>query len=874
VASLDADAEVSAGWITMDEKAMDMAKIEAETVSLTAVREPSATPAESPSAATAAVQEADGLASAVAGDGGYTAANIEVLKNAAHVRANPGMYIGDVGPRGLHHLVYELVHNSVDEAMAGYCRNIHIKLGVDGSVTVADDGRGIPVGMHPTEGRNTLELVMCEVGAGGKFKKDVYAMSAGLHGIGVKAVNALSEWLEVEVRREGKVFQQDYERGLPVSEVREIGVSKRTGTRITFKPDPEIFGELSFDFETLSSRLRELAFLNKGLTIKLTDERDGREEVYRYDGGIVEFVEWLNRGEATLHKPIYIHEVREGVWVEIAFQYTQGEDERVHSYVNNVHTPLGGTHLTGFRAALTRTVNFYAGREGLVKEGLNLTGEDFREGLTAIVSVRVAHPQFESQTKVRLNNPEVEGIVTSVVNEHLSRFLEENPQVAKRIVQRVALTAEAREAAARARKQLKERKNILNSNGLPGKLMDCTSKDRDECELFLVEGDSAGGSADGGRDRVFQAILPLRGKILNVEKARIEKMLANDEICSIIAAVGTDIGEDQDVSKRNYERIIILTDADVDGSHIRTLLLTFFYRQMPRLIAEGHVYLAQPPLYKITEKNQVRYVQTQEEMNRELLARGLKGATLRQVEPARGFEGETLRQLVEVLSQLEEAMRILERRGFSLPSLLSKAQAQERGWQLPQFRVLIGTHEHWFYNAAEVEAFVQAEKARRGQEFEVADDAVSADHHETIEVQELHEVKALARNLEKLRQLGLEPDCLLPPKSVAGQEPPPRFFLDSDGRSQPLLHLRELPALIRQLGEKGRTITRFKGLGEMNPEELWETTLDPARRTLLKVQLSDAMKADEMFRILMGDQVEPRREFIEKHALEVRNLDI
>jgi DNA gyrase subunit B len=826
------------------------------------------------SAGSAGVAEhADGQEQVHAGDGGYTAANIQVLKNAAHVRANPGMYIGDVGPRGLHHLVYELVHNSVDEAMAGYCKNIHVKIGVDGSVTVADDGRGIPVGMHPTEGRNTLELVMCEVGAGGKFKKDVYAMSAGLHGIGVKAVNALSEWLEVEVRRDGKVFQQDYERGVPVSEVREIGVSRRTGTRITFKPDPEIFGQLSVDFETLASRLRELAFLNKGLTIKLTDERDGREEVYRYDGGIVEFVEWLNRGETTLHKPIYIHEVREGVWVEVAFQYTSGEEERVHSYVNNVHTPLGGTHLTGFRSALTRTVNFYAGRENLLKEGLSLTGEDFREGLTAIVSVRVAHPQFESQTKVRLNNPEVEGIVTSVVNEHLSRFLEENPQVAKKIVQRVALTAEAREAAARARKQLKERKNILNSNGLPGKLMDCTSKDRDECELFLVEGDSAGGSADGGRDRVFQAILPLRGKILNVEKARIEKMLSNDEICSIIAAVGTDIGEDQDVSKRNYERIIILTDADVDGSHIRTLLLTFFYRQMPRLVAEGHVYLAQPPLYKITERNQVRYVQTQEEMNRDLLERGLKGARLRQLDPPRVFEGESLRQLVEVLGQLEEAMRILERRGFSLPALLERAQKTEAGYLLPQFRVVVGTQEHWFYTPAEVEAFVRAEKDRRGQELEVADDLPSGGQ-EAIEVQELHEVKPLARNLEKLRQLSLDADCLVPPKSVAGQEPPPRFFLDTDSRSEPLLHLRDLPARIRQLGEKGRTITRFKGLGEMNPEELWETTLDPARRTLLKVQLSDAMKADEMFRILMGDQVEPRREFIEKHALEVRNLDV
>ncbi|HMP01363.1 MAG TPA: DNA gyrase subunit B [Gemmatales bacterium] len=812
----------------------------------------------------------------------YEAKDIQVLKNAAHVRQNPGMYIGDVGSKGLHHLVYEAVHNSVDEAMAGYCQNITVQINVDGSISIADDGRGIPVEMHPTENRPTLELVMCEVGAGGKFRKDSYKVSAGLHGIGVKAVNALSEWTEVQVSRGGKAYRQEYERGWPTTPIQEIGAATKTGTKITFRPDPEVFHETQFSYDTLEHRLRELAFLNRGLAIRLVDEAQGREDSFQYSGGIQEYVEYLNRSEEAIHPAIFIEADRDDVHVEVAFQYNHGDAEVVYSYVNNVHTPVGGTHLSGFRGALTRSINHYGGRQGLVKESLSLIGDDFREGLTAIVSVRVAHPQFESQTKIRLNNPEVEGAVGSSVNEFLGRFLEENPQVAKKIVQKIVLSAEAREAAAKARKQLKDRKTILSGGGLPGKLMDCTSKNRDECELFLVEGDSAGGSAASGRDSHFQAVLPLRGKILNVEKARLEKMLANEEICNIISAMGTDIAESEDVSRRNYEKLILLTDADVDGSHIRTLILTFLYRQMPKLVAEGHIYLAQPPLFRVIQRKTTRYVQTREAMEKELLERGLAGAVLRSAgvggngekspTPKRGkagakaaappapaaeapgeWSGDRLRLLTECVGQIEHALHIFERRGMTLGRLL--ATATPAG--LPPYRVLLSGQEHWFATAAEVQAFCK----------DAPPDVVP-------EIQELHEVKSLSRGLEKLRDQGLTPEALLPPVALAGQAPQPRWLLVQGGHEEPLFSLRELPAAIRAFGERGIQVTRFKGLGEMNPDELWDTTLDPAKRTLMQVRLEDVVKADELFRVLMGDKVEPRREFIEKHALEVRNLDV
>ncbi len=828
-------------------------------------------------------------AAAADGVGKYGQDNVQIFRDTAHIRQRPSMYIGNTAASGLHHLVYELVYNSVDEALAGYCHNIHVKINVDGSLSVIDDGRGIPVEEHHEAKRPTLEVVMTTVGAGAKFDKNTYKVSAGLHGIGAKAVTALSDWVEAEIHRHGRAYVQEYERGKPITEVKERGLAKGTGTRITFKPDREIFHDATFDYDTLEARLRELAFLNKGLAIKLTDERTGKEEKFKYDGGIAEFVEYLNRSEDAIHKPIYMEKVVDTVRVEVAVQYTTADEERVRCYANNAYNSAGGTHLSGFRAALTRTLNAYGSKENLFKNDLQPIGEDFREGLTAVVSVQVPEPQLEAQTKVRLNNPEVEGIVASVVNEFLAQYLEENPAPAHKIMKKVILAAEAREAAAKAKKALKDRKGILNSGGLPGKLMDCTSRDRDESELFLVEGDSAGGSAESGRDRMYQAILPLRGKPLNVEKARPEKVLGNEEICSIISAVGVDIGNSDDVTRRRYGKIIMLTDADVDGQHIRTLLLTFFYRQMRKLVEDGHIFVARPPLYKVTQRKQVRYVQTLEEMSRELMNRGLAGTRLR-IEDAAApagtapavFEGERLGRLVRVLGELEESLVILERRGLNLTSFL--ARGGPRG--LPSFRVLLPGQEHWFHTSAEVDDFRRAEQERLGRDLVVADEAAEAGgngngHHGNghaegplpVTVKELHEVRGINQGLERLGEFGLGAADLVPAPRVAGREPPPRFFLENGDSQRVLTTLRELVPEVKRLGERGLTITRFKGLGEMDGEELWETTLDPQRRTLLQVQLDDAVRADEMFRTLMGEKVEPRRDFIQKHALEVKDID-
>ncbi|MBL8823703.1 MAG: DNA gyrase subunit B [Planctomycetia bacterium] len=789
----------------------------------------------------------------------YDESNIQVLKNAAHIRQNPGMYIGASSEAGMHHLFYEVIHNSIDEAMAGYCKNISVSIHVDGSISIEDDGRGIPVNIHPEYNRPTLELVMCEVGAGGKFNKDSYKISGGLHGMGIKAVNALSEWTTVQVRRNDKLYQQDYERGVPSTPIQELGATQGTGTKITFRPDPEppFFPNCEFNYDTIESRLRELAFLNPGLCIKLKDERvEGREESFLYEGGIVDYLAWMNRTDDALHPAVYVNDSRDGVDVQAALQYITAEAERIRGYSNNIHNSGGGTHVSGLRTALTRTIGNYASKQGMVKESMNLQGDDFREGLTAIINLRAPHPQYNNQAKEKLTTAEIEGIVASVVGEKLGRFLEENPAIAKKIVQKVILAAEAREAAAKARQLVRKTKNILNSGGLPGKLMDCRSKNRDECEIFLVEGDSAGGSADGGRDSYYQAVLPLRGKILNVEKARIDKMLANEEICNIIAAVGTDIGQAEDTSKRNYGKIILLTDADVDGSHIRTLILTFLYRQMPLMVSEGHIYLAQPPLYRVIQKKQTRYVQTKEMMDRELLDRGVNGTSLK-IENSKSLAGEQLKPLLSVLHALETPVNTLERKGVTLPQLLKHAQQGV----LPSCRVFFGGKESWFKTLPEAEAYIQAETAAKP-------DLPAA------ELQELHEVKALMRHAEKLKDFGLGIDCLITPPAVAGVEPPPRYSLENGDITRSLTDLRFMPEQIRLFGEKGMSITRFKGLGEMNPEELWDTTLDPEKRTLLKVKLEDAIKADEMFRILMGDKVEPRREFIERHALEVRNLDV
>jgi DNA gyrase subunit B len=823
-----------------------------------------------------------GAAVSANGTAEYGQGNVQIFKDAAHIRQRPSMYIGNVAASGLHHLVYELVYNSVDEALAGYCKNIHVKINVDGSLSVKDDGRGIPVEEHAEARRPTLEVVLTTVGAGAKFDHNAYRVSAGLHGIGAKAVTALSEWVEAKVHRNGRAYVQEYERGKPITEVTEQGLATGTGTTITFKPDPEVFHDVTFDYDTLEARLRELAFLNKGLAIKLTDERSSKEESFKYDGGIAQFVEYLNRSEETLHQPIYIEKTLDNVAVEVALQYTTSEEERYRCYANNAYNSVGGTHLIGFRTALTRALNSYGDKQGLFKDDLKLIGDDYREGLTAIISVQVPEPQLEAQTKIRLNNPEVEGIVASVVNEQLSKYLEENPKDAGKIMKKVILAAQAREAAAKAKKALKDRKSLLNSGGLPGKLMDCTTRDREESELFLVEGQSAGGSAESGRNRFFQAILPLRGKVLNVEKARTEKVLSNEEIINLISAVGVDIGNSDDISRLRYGKVVILTDADVDGQHIRTLLLTFFYRQMRKLIEDGHIFVARPPLYKVAQKKQIRYVQTIDEMNKELMNRGLQGTRLELLGPQDGqrgavVEGERLERLLKVLSEVEESLQILERRGLNLAEFLKLGGPNG----LPRYKVLLAGHEHWFTSLQEKENFLKQEKERLGHDLVVGEQAPehaagngdTNGRATTFYEQEFHEVVGINRGLERLREFGLDASCLVEPPRVAGREPAPRFVLENGEARRVLPQLRELVTEIRRLGEKGMSITRFKGLGEMDGEELWETTLDPAKRMLMKVQLDDAFKADEMFRTLMGEKVEPRRDFIQKHALEVKDID-
>ncbi len=826
-------------------------------------------------------------------NGDYTAENIKTLKDAAHIRQNPGMYVGNTHSAGLHHLVYEIVYNSVDEALAGYCTHIKVALHVDGSVSVVDDGRGIPVDVKPDTGKSTLEEALTIAGSSGKFDNAAYRVSAGLHGMGAKAMNALSEWCEAEVRRGGRVFQMEFERGYATGPLKDLGPAPagQTGTTITFKPDPELFGDLTFDYDTLAARFREIAYLNRGLAISLADARDGRSDAFKFEGGIAEFVEYLNQGEQVEHPPVYFRKEVDNVLVEVAFQYSLREDRVERCYTNNAYNPDGGTHLSGYRAGLTRAITNYAKKEGLFKEGLDLKGEDFRDGLTVVVSIGHPDPLFESQTKVKLNNPEVEGIVASVVYEHLTDYLERNPKDATRIAKKIVLAAEARIAAKKARDALIDRKKILSGGGLPGKLMDCTTREREKSELFLVEGDSAGGSAESGRDRYYQAVLPLRGKVLNVEKARLEKLLKNAEISALIAAVGVDIENVEDISKVRYGKIVILTDADVDGQHIRTLLLTFFFRQMRKLIEAGHVFVARPPLYKVTQKKESRFVQTRDEMAKELFARGMKDTSLLVLpesgRPARTLTGEALAKLIPVLDEVEAAVVILERRGHTLDSFLSR---YEPGKGLPAFHVRLGAKEFFFRTQAEVDEFRAEESKRLGRELVVseavatttaagADGAAANGTPEVVDerfrftVDEWHEVRALNRAVAKLREAGFEPGDLVPLPRVAGREPPVRFAVQHGESRKDLDHLRELVAEIRRLGEKGLTITRFKGLGEMDPEELWATTLDPKERTLLRVTMEDAQRAERMFRTLMGDDVEGRREFILKHRANLEEID-
>ncbi len=662
----------------------------------------------------------------------YETSDIQVYRDTEHIRKRPDMYIGNTGLSGLHHLVYELIANSVDEALAGFCKNIRLRIHLDGSLSVHDDGRGIPVEEHAEEKKSTLEVVMTVVGAGGKFNKGSYKVSAGLHGMGAKAVTALSEYTEAQVQRNGRTYMQEYERGKAVTEVKDIGPAKTTGTRIKFKPDPEIFKELTFDYPTLEDRLRELAYLNSGLNITIHDERDNKEAQFKYEGGLVEFVKYINRMDDALTQPVFIEKdtsipMADGevgtARIQLAMQYIKSDDRRVRCYTNNAYNVNGGTHLSGFYSALTRTFNAYSTKENLFKH-VTPIGDDFREGLTLVLSVQIPDPKFDSQEKRKLSNPEVEGPVSSVVNELLGKYLEENPKEAKIMMMKAALAAEAREAAAKARKALKDRKSILNGGGLPGKLFDCNQRDRDRAELFLVEGDSAGGSAVEGRDNSFQAILPLRGKPLNVEKARLENMLKNEEICSLISAIGIDIGDNPDMLKLRYSKIIILSDADVDGQHIRTLLLTFFYRQMAQLVALGHIYVARPPLYKVTQKKTVRFVAAAEDMQRELLERGLAGTSLQVLPPPesgkepRIFQGDELAALVKLMARLEDALIILERMSMNLGEMLPRTG--DRG--LPTYRVLFAGLVEWFFTTEEVDAFRQRQQEKLGHELVLSAD--------------------------------------------------------------------------------------------------------------------------------------------------------
>jgi DNA gyrase subunit B len=811
----------------------------------------------------------------------YRPEDLQHLSDMDHVRKRPAMYIGDVTSRGLHHLVYEVVDNSIDEAMAGFAKHIKVVVNADGSVTVEDDGRGIPVEAHEQLSKelgrevSTLEGVMTVLKFGGKFEKGAYQTSGGLHGVGVTVVNFLSQWCEVEVSRDGHVYQQEYERGIPLGPVQRVGTTKKVGTKTTFKPDAMVFQTTKFNYDLLYKRLQELAFLNSGVRIEFFDERVSQGEQFYYERGITQFVEHLNRASDTLHKEIiYVTGEEEGVGYEIALQYSAEYTENLHSYVNNIHTIEGGTHVSGFRSALTRSLNNYGRKENIFKD-LVPTGDDFREGLTAVISLRVPHPQFEGQTKTKLGNGEVEGIVNSVFGDLLTKYLEENPKIAKTIVRKGVLAAEAREAARKAKDILRKRKGALGGGGLPGKLRDCISREVEKCELYLVEGDSAGGSAEGGRLRDFQAILPLRGKIINAYKSREDKVLANEEVQSMIHAIGSGIGGEQDLSKRRYNKVIIMTDADVDGSHIRTLLLTFFYRQMFELVAKGHVYVAQPPLFRVRSKKDTYYVQTEEEMKTQLLEKGLADAVF---EPGDGrrIQGEEMRNLCYTLAAMEESLLALERRGISLRAHAQRADA-ETG-KLPVIHVFLGGKEFWLRGRVTLDEFLKEQEAKAGGELPV-DDASQAPENEHkngqephVHVTELHEVRTINSGMTELDKIGFNIQSLIPQDRTGIEEP--RYVLRRGDADIPLQDLRGLLPAVRAAGEKGLHVTRFKGLGEMNPEELRETTLDPANRTLIQVSMRDVGAADDMFRVLMGDKVEPRREFIEKHALDVRNLDV
>ena len=808
----------------------------------------------------------------------YGSNSIKALKGLEAVRKRPGMYIGDTGPRGLHHLIWEVVDNAIDEAMAGYAKSISVHINLNGSITICDDGRGIPVGWNKENNINSLTLVLTVLHAGGKFDHDSYKVSGGLHGVGVSCVNALSAWLEAEVYRDGKIWYQRFERGNPVSEVEERGTTKMRGTKITFFPDDEIFTEtVDFKYDTVVNRMRELAFLNKGIKIEVFDKRiDDAKEIFKYDGGLKSYVEFLNENRSVINKDIVYIEGKSddgnNFEIEIAFQYNDGYSETCIAYTNNIINPGGGTHLSGFRSALTRTINNWGKKNKVIKDkDPSISGEDSREGLAAIVSVRVPDPQFEGQTKDKLGNREVEGFVQKVVNEELGIYFEENPVIAKLIIKRVVDAAIARTAARKARDQAR-RKNALSGGGLPGKLADCISKDRNTTELYLVEGDSAGGSAKMGRDSRIQAILPLKGKILNVEKARIDKMLSHSEVSAIITALGTGIGtEEFDIEKLRYNKCIIMCDADVDGSHIRTLLLTFFFRHMPQLIENGNLYVACPPLYQIKRGKKIQYVLSDEEMDATLSGQGIDGTVL-EYRGKNSFKIENNRfiELLKIIKKIDNLIKILNRRGMSLQDALKLRSEYSK---FPKYKILLNNEEKYFTSDIELNAYIHNGEANGTIENVIEEDVtVSANDvtEKTVLQTEYLFVDEFEKTLDKLNEFNFTADSFIIPEDITEKG---NFVLINNGIEEYYYTLHDILEGVKSLGEKGLEIQRYKGLGEMNPEQLWETTMDPEKRTLKKVNIDDAVKASQLFTLLMGEVVEPRRKFIEKYALDAQ-LDV
>ncbi|MCW5979299.1 MAG: DNA topoisomerase (ATP-hydrolyzing) subunit B [Bryobacteraceae bacterium] len=795
----------------------------------------------------------------------YDSRSIKVLQGLEAVRLRPAMYIGSTGEYGLHHLVYEVVDNSVDEALAGHCTDINVTIHIDNSVTVADNGRGIPVGIHEEEGVSAAEVVMTKLHAGGKFDTSSYKVSGGLHGVGVSCVNALSEWLKLEIWRDGAVWEQEYERGIPKAPLEKTGkAGRKTGTRVTFRPDAQIMKVVEFNFDTLSQRLRELAFLNKGLRITLTDERQDpvKSHEFHYTGGIGEFIRHLNRGKDVLHdKPIYIEGTRElpnGVLqMEVALQYNDKYNETVFSFANNINTIDGGSHLSGFRSALTRTINYYGQQAGLFKDQKeNLVGDDVREGLTAVISVKLPQPQFEGQTKSKLNS-DIQGYVVQLINEKLGEYFDKQPHVMRKIVGKAIEAARAREAARKAR-DLTRRKGALDSGGLPGKLADCQERDPERCELFLVEGESAGGTAKSGRDRRYQAILPLKGKILNVEKARYDKMLSHEEIRSMITAIGTSIGQQEfDIRKLRYGKIIIMTDADIDGSHIRTLLLTFFFRHMQQLITGGRVFVAQPPLYRLKRGRTEKYIKDDKEFTKEILRWATENLTVSVAGNGHMLEGTELRTFLAVLDEYQHFFQRVERRlrdtrvvdTLSDPELKidSKADFATKQELEPVIEKL---------KAAGVKTELRTDEEHSAWRL-VYRDATHNERFIDVELTALPEYR-------KLRHLARE---------MARHNHPP-FEVAKDARKEQQATWRDLLSFVKNEGMRDCNVQRYKGLGEMNAEQLWETTMDAERRTLLRVELRDLVESDEIFSTLMGENVENRRRFIEENALDVRNLDV